>query len=112
MGDNVLDIIPIEKEETILCERYYYEYEGTKILINQFTNINEFPVDNEKYRILLAEYIEAYAAYMMYMRFLRNKYLKPEHKSDTNIDFMVEFDFDEIVVMKKNNGGACSCQLN
>lgn len=44
-------------------ERRYYEMTGLEQLVKQFTSDTSFSVSNEKYKILLADYKEKFAAY-------------------------------------------------
>lgn len=104
---DVIETILIEQEEAFLLERYFFEYNGLKSIIEQFTLKSDFNLSEEKYMKLIDKYIEAYASYNLAWNHLRIKYLKNYADEEASIDF----DIPAIIVKPFKEGGCTSCNI-
>lgn len=65
----------VGSEDMLELERLFYEYEGLRILVTQFTSDSEFKPDHDRFIEVLRYYLEAYMEYnMLYMNLL-HKYV-------------------------------------
>lgn len=105
-NDNIIETIAIEQEEAFLLERYFFEYNGLRSIIEQFTLESDFKLSEEKYMKLIDKYIEAFASYNLAWNHMRIKYLK-KYKDEEAI---VDFDIPAIIVKPMGEGGCMSCK--
>lgn len=64
--ETILDgkkIVYIPNEYMLEIERAYYEYEGLKTLVLQFTSDSPFKPDQERLNTLTKQYLESYIEY-------------------------------------------------
>lgn len=68
--------IPILEDEGLMIERLWYEVEGLKNLLTQFTSDSPFKPDENRYDKLLNYYIEKFCEYSICWNYINDKYAK------------------------------------
>lgn len=79
--ETILDgkkIVYIPNEHMLEIERTYYEYEGLKTLISQFTSDSPFKPDQDRLDILTKQFLESYIEYNLIFNQIVRSYLTPE----------------------------------
>ena len=103
--------VKIPEDVTLMVERTMYEMSALSTMITTFTLSTEFPIDNDKYTILLDKYVLAYTETAITLAKIFSTYLDPQYLSDLYYDKEVYPEFNEIHVYRKDTEhGTCSCR--
>lgn len=71
-------IVYVSNEFMMEIERTFYEYEGLKTLVLQFTSDSPFKPDQERLNILTKQYLESYIEYNLIFNEVARLHLTPE----------------------------------
>lgn len=71
-------IVHVPNEYMLNLERTWYEYEGLKTLLLQFTSDSPFKPDTERFDAILTKYLEAFMEYNMTFNLIVANFLTKE----------------------------------
>lgn len=71
-------VVYIPNSDMLDLERSFYEYEGLKSLVTQFTSDSPFKPDDARFNGLVEEYIRAYMEYNLIFNSIVREYLSKE----------------------------------
>ena len=74
-------IIYIPNEYMLEIERTFYEYEGLKTLVLQFTSDSPFTPDQQRLDLLIKKYLESYIEYNLIFNQTARLFLSPEDQA-------------------------------
>lgn len=103
---SIVDYIPIEVNILNLIQRYWYELTGLTDLIVQFTSDTDMKPDENRYKLLLGEYMEAYTLYNLLYDQIVNEVATKYNEMITLNKYTTMIDFvKQSLVIIDNNGG-------
>lgn len=100
-----IKIVEILEDESLFIEKLWYETEGLKTLIAQFTSDSPFKPDEQRYSLLIKEYIEKYCEYNIIWNILISKYAEEYSKKEYSI--LVNFNKCQLEISSEKE---CCCK--